>query len=141
MGRILLDGLTACAPFSMIVWLSFLVVPRIWLHAFPADIRRMAPPKTWGERRLTVIVGTGVLLCFFGLPILLTWKWFGETPGGFSFRDTLIHLYGCWMVVNLWDLLLIDWPYAYLVDPRRPPIPGTAGARGTRTTRFTGGRF
>ena len=35
-----------------------------------------------------------------------------------------------------WDLVLIDWPYAYFVDPSRPPIPGTAGALGYKDYGF-----
>lgn len=96
----------------------------------------MAPPKTPLERKLTGVMGTAVLLCFFGLPIALTWRLSAERPGGLSFVQALSHLYGTWMIVNLWDLLLIDWPYAYFVDPRRPPIPDTAGAAGYKDYTF-----
>ena len=40
------------------------------------------------------------------------------------------------MVVNAWDLVGIDWPYAYCMDPDRPPIPGTAGAHGYKDHTF-----
>ena len=53
-----------------------------------------------------------------------------------SFAEAFAHLYGVWMVVNVWDLALIDWPYAYFVNPDRPPIPGTAGARGYKDYSF-----
>ena len=46
------------------------------------------------------------------------------------------YLYGVWMEINLWDLVAIDWPYAYFVDPDRPPIAGTAGACGCKDYGF-----
>jgi len=58
------------------------------------------------------------------------------TPGGLSFGQALTNLYGVWMTVNAWDLFAIDWPYAYLVNPSRPPIPGTEGAQGYKDYRF-----
>jgi hypothetical protein len=30
----------------------------------------------------------------------------------------------------------MDWPYAYFVDPDRPPIPGTNGAAGYKNYAF-----
>ena len=134
--RIAWDGLIACVPFTLVVWASFLSAPRMWLHSLPADIQRMAPPKTAHERRLTSWIGALVLFTFFGIPALLTWRLGASTPGGLSFAQALTHLYGVWMIVNAWDLVGIDWPYAYLMDPRRPPIPGTEGAQGYKDYRF-----
>lgn len=134
--RIVTDGLIACVPFSIVVWTSFLSMPRLWLHSLPADIQSMAPPKSAAERRLTAVMGILVLLCFFGVPIGLTWRVHAEVPGGLSFLDAFVHLYGVWMFVNLWDLVAIDWPYAFFVDANQPPIPGTAGAAGYKDYRF-----
>ena len=136
LGRALTDGLMACVPFSIVVWASFLRRPRVWLHSLPPDILAMAPPKTAAERRMTIWLGAIVLLAFFGVPILLTWRLHAERAGGLSFGQALAHLYGVWMVVNAWDLVAIDWPYAYFVDPRRPPIPGTEGAAGYKDYGF-----
>lgn len=134
--RILADGLTACVPFTLVVWTSFFWKPRLWLHSLPADIQAMAPPKSAAERRTTIWMGALVLLCFFGVPSFLTWRLHSTIPGGLSIRDSLTHLWGVWMIVNAWDLVGMDWPYAYLVDPRRPPIPGTRGARGYKDYAF-----
>lgn len=85
LARVVFDGLVACVPFSGIVWASFLLRPRIWLHSLPADIQKMAAPKTPAERRLTGWLGALVLFTFFGVPMLLTWRLHVETPGGLSF--------------------------------------------------------
>jgi hypothetical protein len=133
---ILADGLVACMPFTLVVGASFRATPRLWLHSLPPDIRAMAPPKSAAERRTTVWMGALVLLCFFGVPSFLTWRLHAGVPGGLPFRDALTHLWGVWMIVNVWDLVVMDWPYAYLVDPGRPPIPGTRGARGYKDYGF-----
>ena len=134
--RILSDGLVASIPFSIIIWATFLTMPRLWLHSLPPDIQAMAPAKTHREKRLTVLMGILVLLAFFGVPVILTWRLRIEHAGALSFAEALAHLYGVWMVVNLWDLVLIDWLYAAVVNPENPPIPGTAGATGYKNYRF-----
>lgn len=134
--RILTDGLLACVPFTAAVWFTFARWPRMWLHSLPADIQALAPPKTSAERRLTAIVGPLVLLCFFGVPAALTWRALAVAPAGATFSAVLTHLYGVWMIVNLWDLVVIDWGYARWMDPERPPIPGTAGAAGWKDYGF-----
>jgi len=133
---ILTGGLIACVPFTIVVWTTFLAKPRLWLHSLPPDIRAMTPPKSAAERGATIWLGAIVLLCFFGVPSLLTWRLHTTVAGGLSFRDSLTHLWGVWMIVNVWDLVVMDWPYAYLVDPGRPPIPGTRGARGYKDYGF-----
>ena len=134
--HILPDGLIACVPFTVVVWASFLSKPRLWLHSLPLDIQALAPPQTAAERRTTAWMGALVLVCFFGMPILLTWRRHVGIPGGLSSLESVAYLYGVWMVVNVWDLVAIDWPYAYFVDPDRPPIPGTAGALGYKDYGF-----
>lgn len=134
--QILSDGVIASIPFSIIVWATFLTMPRLWLHSLPADIQALAPAKTLPEKRLTVIMGIFVLLAFFGVPIALTWRLKIASGSDLSFTQILIYLYGVWMVINLCDLVLIDWLYTTLVNPDRPPIAGTAGAAGYKDYRF-----
>lgn len=136
LSHILTDGLVTCVPFSVVVLASFLLKPRLWLHSLPADIQALAPPKTRAERRLTGWMGSLVLICFFGLPMLFTWQRHRQVAGGFSSAEAVAYLYGVWMIVNAWDLLVIDWPYAYWVNPDRPPIPGTEGAAGYKDYGF-----
>lgn len=136
LSHILIDGLLSCLPFSAVAFGSFLLKPRLWLHSLPADIQAMAPQKTGAERRLTGWMGSVVLFCFFGIPILFTLRRHLQTAGGFSSLEAVGYLYGVWMIVNIWDLVGIDWPYAYWVDPCRPPIPGTEGAAGYKDYRF-----
>lgn len=111
-------------------------MPRVWLHSLPADIQAMAAPKTEREKRLTGVMGIFVLLAFFGVPIVLTWRLNAESGGSLSVAQIFLYLYGVWMVVNAWDLVGIDWLYAALVNPDKPPIAGTVGAKGYKDYRF-----
>lgn len=113
-GRVLADGATACVPFTLVVWVTFVLKPRVWLHSLPVDIQAMAPPKTAAERHATVWLGAVVLFCFFGVPSVMTWRLHSQTPGGLSLREAIVHLYAVWMIVNVWDLLAIDWPVRLL---------------------------
>lgn len=134
--QMLADGLMACIPFTIVVLVSFWVRPRLWLHSLPPDIQALVPPKSEAERRATALVGTIVLLTFFGVPTFLTWRLHAAIPGGLSFIGATTYLYGVWMIVNLWDLVAIDWAYAYFMNVERPPIPGTEGAMGYKDYRF-----
>ncbi len=135
-GRILSDGVIAIIPFSIVIWATFLTMPRLWLHSLPADIQALAPPKTTGEKRLTGVMAIFVLSAFFGVPIALAWRLQNENNGNLLFVEVLVHLYSVWMIINLCDLILIDWLYTLLVNPDNPPIPGTAGAAGYKDYRF-----
>lgn len=136
LSNILIDGVLACLPFTVVVLASFIFKPRLWLHSLPPDIQAMAPPKTKAERRQTRWMGSLVLFCAFGVPSLLTWKRHMQVAGGFSSVEAIAYLYGVWMIVNAWDLVGIDWPYASWVDLNRPPIPGTEGAAGYKDFGF-----
>jgi hypothetical protein len=57
----------------------------------------------------------------------------------FSFLGILVHLYGIWIFVHLWDLIIIDGGAMLLIDPNNPLIPGTEGAAGWKDFTFTFG--
>ena len=45
-------------------------------------------------------------------------------------------MYGIWVIVHLWDLVVIDLGHMLLIDPASPPIPNTEGARGYKDFAF-----
>jgi hypothetical protein len=53
-----------------------------------------------------------------------------------SFSGILIHLYGIWAIVHLWDFLIIDCGAILLIDPKNPPIAGTENAKGWKDVGF-----
>ena len=126
------DGTVLTLIFSAIVVGSILWKPRIWLHDFPADIQAMLPPKTDAEKRLTRLIAVPFFVILFG-GLGLTAARYGTANG---FAAMMLHVYLVWQIVNLIDLVVIDWGGMMLVDPQHPPFPGTEGAKGYRDFGF-----
>lgn len=129
----LLHGLLLCLPFSVFAIVSFRYWPRLWLHSLPPDIAQMAGPKTAEEVRQTRYLLIPVLLILPGLSTLSLW--YVKHPN-ITFFGALVHLYGVWIIVHLWDFAVIDCGHALLIDAQHPPIPGTEGATGYRDYGF-----
>lgn len=132
----LVHGLIICIPFSIFVLISFWGWPRLWLHSLPPDIAQMAEPKTEKESRQTKFFLIPYLLILPGLSIasalFLAWA----TQTNLSFIGALIHIYGIWIIVHVWDFVIIDCGHALYINPNYPPIPGTEGAKGYKDYAF-----
>ena len=88
----------------------------------------MLPPKTDEEKRLTRLIAVPFFVILFG-GLGLTAARYGTANG---FGAMILHVYLVWQIVNLIDLVVIDWGGMMLVDPQHPPFPGTEGAKGYR---------
>lgn len=132
----LFHGFFICLLFSVFAFLSFWWRPRLWLHSLPPDIRRMAPAKTKSEKIQTrFILLPAYLVILPGLSLLST-IYIVETQPHLSFGGAVLHLYGIWILVHLWDFVAIDCGFALLIDAHHPPIPGTEGAKGWKDYGF-----
>jgi hypothetical protein len=132
-------GLLICIPFTLFVLISFVSNPRLWLHSLPGDIRQMAAPKTKSELTVTRLVLLPIyLLILPGLSVASVLLMNSHPKGDFidSFPEILIHLYIIWITVHLWDLIVIDGIGLLVINPGRPPIKGTEGAKGWRDPWF-----
>ena len=136
MERVLIDGLVLSAMFTAFVLGSLLWNYRLWIQDFPPDIRAMLPPKTAREKRLTAYLAVPMFLIVLGGPMISLLLVERELERAIGFLTAWLHAYLVWEVVNLWDLLVIDWIGLSFVDPENPPIPGTEGAAGYRNYRF-----
>lgn len=130
------DLVVVTAFFTIPVVGSLRWKPRIWLHDFPADIQALAAPKTAEERRLTTLFGAPFVVLFIGLPVLVMWDLKFRLGADFSFFSAWLYAYALFFGVNLWDLVALDWIGMSLVDPQKPPFPGTEGAAGWRDYAF-----
>lgn len=127
----LLHGLLICFPFSIFALGSFWWRPRLWLHSLPPDIIQMTDPKTEVEKRQTKYLLLPLYLVILpGLSIASVLYVAETTEIDFSFIGVLIHTYGIWIIVHIWDFLVIDCGSILLIDSQHPPIPGTEGAKG-----------
>jgi hypothetical protein len=133
----LLHGLLICLPFTIFALVSFHLKPRLWLHSLPPDIQRLSAPKTASEIKLTRWVLLPVFLLILpGLSVLSTFYVASSIHIDLSFQGALLHLYSIWIIVHLWDFLVIDCGFALVMNPQHPPIAGTEGAKGWRDYGF-----
>jgi hypothetical protein len=133
----LLHGLLICLPFTIFALVSFHLKPRLWLHSLPPDIQQMSPPKTGMEVKLTRFVLLPLFLLILpGLSVLSTLYVASSMQIDLSFQGALLHLYAIWILVHLWDFLIIDCGFALFMNRQHPPIAGTEGAKGWRDYGF-----
>ena len=130
---LLTDGAILSVLFGVYVGGTLFCKPRIWLHDFPPDIQALTPSKTDQEKRLTALLTIPFFILLFG-GLGLTAARYGTAHG---FLGMLLHTYLVYLIVNLFDLVVLDWGMSmHLVDPQNPPFPGTEGAKGYRDYRF-----
>jgi hypothetical protein len=135
--QLLSDGLLASIVFTVVIGVVLWRKPRLFLHDFPADIQALTPPKTAQEKRLTKLVAVPVFALFLGLPLLFVLRLKADNGGVLAFGAAYAYVYGIFQIVNLWDLIVMDWiGMTVLVDPQKPPLPGTEGAAGWRDYGF-----
>jgi hypothetical protein len=126
------DGILLTIIFSVFVVCTLIWKPRLWMHDFPADIQALMPPKTDREKRQTTLMAIPFFVLLFG-GLGLTAARYGTAYG---FLAMALHVYLVWQVVNIVDLVILDWGGMMLIDPMHPPIAGTEGAKGYRDFRF-----
>lgn len=53
-----------------------------------------------------------------------------------SLFGIFVHLYMVWAVIHIWDFVVIDCGYCFMIDLSHPPIEGTEGAAGWKNYQF-----
>ena len=132
----ILHGLLICIPFTIFALVSFWCWPRLWLHSLPPDIVAMAGQKTAAELRQTNYLLIPVIIILPGLSAASTLYAAMTTKTDLSLIGTVVHLYSIWIIVHLWDFVVIDCGHALFINAQRPPIAGTEGAKGYRDYGF-----
>jgi hypothetical protein len=123
----ILYGLAACA--LLVVWLVLLgrTNPRIMLQDYPRDVQAAVSPKTAQERRQTVYWAVPLFLLFLGFPVAAALR--AEAAGGGVLTIALC-AFGVGVVINLFDLLILDWLMFCTWTPKFVVLPGTEGMAG-----------
>jgi hypothetical protein len=120
-------GLAACV--LLVVWLVLLgrTNPRIMLQDYPRDVQAAVPLKTAQERRQTVYWAIPLFLVFFGFPVAAALR--AEAAGGDVLTIALC-AFGVGVIINLFDLLILDWLLFCTWTPSFVVLPGTEGLAG-----------
>ena len=120
-------GLAACV--LLVVWLVLLgrTNPRIMLQDYPRDVQAAVPPKTAQERRQTIYWAIPLFLLFLGFPLAAALT--AEAAGG-NVLTIALCAFGVGVVINLFDLLILDWLLFCTWTPSFVVLPGTRGLAG-----------
>ena len=137
LSSLLTDGLIASIVFTLLIGAVLWYNPRLMLQDFPKDIQALVPPKTAQEKRLSTWLLPLVVVVFIGLPLYQVLALKASSGGTLSIGTAFVYAYGIFFIVNLWDLVVMDWIGMRLfVNPQKPPFPGTEGAAGWRDDLF-----
>ena len=103
--------------------------PRIWgYHDYPEAVRANVLPQTKREKVAGAIVGLPWILFILGFPVFSTYAMKsalgGEIPFLIAFLNPLVLL----QLMNLGDVLVLDWLIVSRITPAFVIIPGSTAA-------------
>jgi hypothetical protein len=118
--RIVQDGALFSAVASACLLLLLRFNPRMFLGHYAEEIRRIVPPRSQKEKRTSLLLATIV-----GVPVASALVWRTATLGSRSFGDRFAYAFGVLFIVNLVDLLILDWLIVCWFKLRWAILPGT----------------
>lgn len=94
--------------FVAIVLVSLAYHPRLWIQDFPAPIQEEMEPLSRGERIGRVILAILLLIVVVGIPVASTLN-IKSSRGNITILEGFLHIWLLFMVINLIDLVIVDW--------------------------------
>ena len=118
--RVLQDGALLSVVASTCLLLMLRFNPRMFLAHYPKEIQQVVPPRSRKERRTSLLLGM-----FVGVPCIAALLWRTATLGSHSFWELFAYAFGVLFILNLVDLLILDWLIVCLIKPSWVILPGT----------------
>lgn len=122
--QILMHGLIYSSGFAMIILISVLVNPRIWLQDFPEKIKHIVPPKSRKEINQTFVTGFLFALFIVGFPLYSLSDFMNESSELLSFSDLFVYCFFLMGICNALYWFFFDILIFNLVISRIRTIPG-----------------
>ena len=125
---ILQYGLVFSLGFALLVLGGLYLNPRLMLASYPAKVRAQQPPLTPAEKRQQIVLGILVWgyalggLFYFAAELAAQ---LAARTGQAAFLPLFLGTYLVFEIVNLFDLLVIDYWLLLLLKPKPLFIPGT----------------
>ncbi|MDX1643146.1 MAG: hypothetical protein R3244_02190 [Thermoanaerobaculia bacterium] len=130
LSRFLADGLLLGALFSIVVVLSLLADPVVWLDDYPPDVRTMAPAELSGSVVVESATAGALLLLVAGGFWLAERRLERDLDRSLGFAGRFVYLWLLFQCVNVVDVVVVDWLIFTAWTPDFLVIPGTEGAAG-----------
>ena len=131
----LLYGAVLSLVLGVIIAISFVLAPDVWVGDYPPDIRAKFGEMSPRAARLRPFVAIPFFLTLAAIPLLALSSLpdrVGTVPFLPAFASTFLVL----LVFNTFDLLVADWLIFCKVQPRQVVLPGTEGLAGYRDYKF-----
>ena len=122
--QVLMHGLIYTGGFTLIILISVLINPRIWLQDFPDYLKHNIPPKSRLEINQTFITGFLFAMFIIGFPLYSLSDLMKGTTEIFSFSSLFIHSFSIMMICNILYWLIFDLFVFNMVISRIRTIPG-----------------
>ena len=102
---------------------------RVWGYSdYSKEIKAKVPPQTKEEKRLAVIIAIPWMLFAIGFPIFSTLLLEDKLGGDIPFWIAFLNIFVMTFLVNLIDLIVLDWLIVSKITPSFVMIPGTEKA-------------
>lgn len=121
--------------FVVLVLTSLAYNPRLWIQDFPKEIQAEMEPLSSAEQIMRVLVAVLLLVVVIGIPVLSVLS-VESTRGDVTILGAFLHIWVIFMVVNLIDLLLIDWVIGVWWQPEFLLTPELRSGQQYNTYRF-----
>ncbi len=126
-GKILLHGAILSAIVSLVLMSAVYYNPRFARRSLPRDIKEKVFPLTKEEKRRVLLFAIPFFVLVIGGPFLSGLTLEIQAQGAMSFLYIALHVFGVMFVVNLVDLVVLDWLIYCTITPSFVVIPGTEG--------------
>ena len=123
-------GLAICIPFSLFALVTFLLNPRLWLHSLPPDVVLYSKPRTTFEKSIIKFLLMPLYLIILPGMSLVSMLWLmSYSEASISLPGILLHMYGMWGIVHLWDFLVLDCIAVIMLDSRHNSVITTTSGQ------------
>lgn len=114
-----------CVIFCLALVPIGLTNPRMMLQDYPKEIQKLVPPKTDEEKRMGVFFAIPLLAVLIGYPGFVAWYY---SPEPVTFMSVFTTMWGIMLVMNVFDLLVLDWIMFCAITPGFVVIKGSEGS-------------
>lgn len=113
--------------FCLILAVGALAAPGAMAHDYPQAIQDRYGPKTDRDRAVTVVMSVLMAILMLGSPIVAMFALRDALGGDIGFLDGMVVGVVVFVLMNIFDLVIVDWWLFCTVQPNFLVLPGTRG--------------
>ena len=131
----LICGIGLSLVLTMIMIVSGVIAPDMWVGKYPPDIRQKYGPMSLRAARMRPYIAVLFFMAVLVVTILGLFALRAEVDDvpfsvAFAFSSAVL------LVFNTFDLIVLDWLFFCTIQPRMMVLPGTEGMPGYHDYRF-----